>query len=252
MARALEQIRQMEEQELLRKDSKTEEQKTQDLLKEGEYVYELYAIMIHSGGAYGGHYYAYIKSFEDGQWYNFNDTTVTQLKEEAEIFNTFGGAGQSGTAYLLMYKKVTGEEKKYKFEDSLVPEYLKEDIRKDTERSIKEELEKEQKLLQLKLKVFNEGRSQDIEIKKDQSLKDLITLCMEKFAIQGKETSDIRLRAYDPMMKTRLGIFDQYDTALMDIDGISVRARLDMESKDDSGNFEEYNPNWQYLKAVLY
>ena len=82
-----------------------------------------------------------------------------------------------------MYKKVTGEEKKYKFEDSLVPEYLKEDIRKDTERSIKEELEKEQKLLQLKLKVFNEGRSQDIEIKKDQSLKDLITLCMEKFAI---------------------------------------------------------------------
>ena len=32
MARALEQIRQMEEQELLRKDSKTEQQKTNELL----------------------------------------------------------------------------------------------------------------------------------------------------------------------------------------------------------------------------
>ena len=46
------------------------------------------------------------------------------------------------------------------------------------------------------------------------------------------------------MMKTRLGIFDQYDATLMEIDGISVRARLDMEFKDEAGNFEEYNPNW--------
>ena len=111
-------------------------------------------------------------------------------------------------------------------------------------REQKGEKEKEQKLLQLKLKVFHEGRSQDIEIKKDQSLKDLISLCMGKFSISDKEISDIRLRAYDPMMKTRLGIFDQYDAALMEIDGISVRARLDMEFKDEAGNFEEYNPNW--------
>lgn len=27
----------------------------------GEYVYELFSIMIHSGSAVGGHYYAYIK-----------------------------------------------------------------------------------------------------------------------------------------------------------------------------------------------
>ena len=75
-------------------------------------------------------------------------------------------------------------------------------------------------------------------------MKDLISLCTEKFSISGKEISDIRLRAYDPMMKTRLGIFDQYDATLMEIDGISVRARLDMEFKDEAGNFEEYNPNW--------
>lgn len=32
------------------------------------YDYELFSIMIHSGSATGGHYYAYIKSFESNQW----------------------------------------------------------------------------------------------------------------------------------------------------------------------------------------
>jgi ubiquitin carboxyl-terminal hydrolase 47 len=34
-------------------------------LLQGEYVYELYAVLVHSGTQGGGHYYAYIKSFED-------------------------------------------------------------------------------------------------------------------------------------------------------------------------------------------
>jgi ubiquitin carboxyl-terminal hydrolase 47 len=35
--------------------------------------------MIHSGGALGGHYYAYIKSFENGDWYCFNDSSVEKI-----------------------------------------------------------------------------------------------------------------------------------------------------------------------------
>jgi len=42
--------------------------KNNELVKEylgqGSFVYELYGIMIHSGGAHGGHYSAYIKDFE--------------------------------------------------------------------------------------------------------------------------------------------------------------------------------------------
>jgi ubiquitin carboxyl-terminal hydrolase 47 len=33
----------------------------------GPWLYELYAVLIHSGSALGGHYYAYIRSLEDGQ-----------------------------------------------------------------------------------------------------------------------------------------------------------------------------------------
>jgi ubiquitin carboxyl-terminal hydrolase 47 len=42
-------------------------------------VYELYAVLIHSGSALGGHYYAYIKNMSENKWFNFNDSTVTEL-----------------------------------------------------------------------------------------------------------------------------------------------------------------------------
>lgn len=71
------QIREMENRELIAKEAADASSKVQEYLQQGEFVYELYSIMIHSGGAYGGHYYAYIKSFEDGKWYNFNDSSVT-------------------------------------------------------------------------------------------------------------------------------------------------------------------------------
>jgi len=63
---------------------------TKEYLEEGPHVYELFSVMVHSGGAYGGHYFAYIKSFEDGKWYNFNDTQVTETTEEV-VFASFGG-----------------------------------------------------------------------------------------------------------------------------------------------------------------
>jgi ubiquitin C-terminal hydrolase len=39
------------------------------------------SVLVHSGGAMGGHYYAFIKSFADGKWYQFNDSTVTPAKQ---------------------------------------------------------------------------------------------------------------------------------------------------------------------------
>ena len=51
----------------------------------------------------GGHYYAYIKSFEDNKWYNFNDSSVTEISED-EISKVFGDKFGGPTAYMLMYK----------------------------------------------------------------------------------------------------------------------------------------------------
>lgn len=45
----------------------------------GPYNYELFSIMIHSGSASGGHYYAYIKDFDKNLWFCFNDSSVTEV-----------------------------------------------------------------------------------------------------------------------------------------------------------------------------
>ena len=38
---------------------------------EGDYT--LHSVFIHKGSAYYGHYYVYIKSFENNRWYLFDD-----------------------------------------------------------------------------------------------------------------------------------------------------------------------------------
>lgn len=42
-------------------------------------TFELFSVMVHSGSAAGGHYYACIKSFSDSQWYSFNDQHVSKV-----------------------------------------------------------------------------------------------------------------------------------------------------------------------------
>ena len=95
----------------------------EEFKREGMFVYELYAVMIHSGGAYGGHYYAYIKDAgESGKWHSFNDTQVKEISF-LDIADMFGAqAKEAGkkyikprvfnhcNAYMLMYKLCQQQE----------------------------------------------------------------------------------------------------------------------------------------------
>eukprot|EP01052_Picozoa_sp_SAG31_P007612 SAG31_NODE_366_length_16817_cov_17.317921_5_plen_121_part_00 len=64
-------------------------------------LYELYAIFIHSGGAMGGHYYAYIQDFGTKQWFEFNDSTISGPLNEAQIQQAYGGCVREGSTQLL-------------------------------------------------------------------------------------------------------------------------------------------------------
>eukprot|EP01029_Cantina_marsupialis_P031481 TRINITY_DN9109_c0_g1_i1.p1 TRINITY_DN9109_c0_g1~~TRINITY_DN9109_c0_g1_i1.p1 ORF type:complete len:1223 (+),score=453.86 TRINITY_DN9109_c0_g1_i1:116-3784(+) len=86
------------------------------MLVQGEDVYELYAVLVHSGSALGGHYYSFVKNVDDGEWYKFNDSTVTPATM-SEVEATFGGAGTRSTygyysytsfasAYLVLYRRI--------------------------------------------------------------------------------------------------------------------------------------------------
>lgn len=81
------------------------------LLASGEYVdglglfdqeepmlYDLFAVDEHMGGLGGGHYRAYAKHHETGQWYHFDDSYVMQVNA-TEAVNANG--------YLLFYKRRT-------------------------------------------------------------------------------------------------------------------------------------------------
>lgn len=59
-------------------------------LTEGEYVYELFAILTHSGNVNDAHYYAHIKDAGTDNWFDYNDTQVRPMRI-SEIQNAFGG-----------------------------------------------------------------------------------------------------------------------------------------------------------------
>ena len=67
---------------------------------------------MHIGGAFGGHYYVYIKNFEDGQWYKFNDSSVYFIDINEITEKVYGG--KSNNAYMLFYRQLNGKEE-YKF-----------------------------------------------------------------------------------------------------------------------------------------
>ncbi|PQE19062.1 ubiquitin carboxyl-terminal hydrolase protein [Rutstroemia sp. NJR-2017a BBW] len=64
-------------------------------------VYDLIAVDDHWGGLGGGHYTAFAKNFVDGQWYEYNDASVSKQKDTARVV--------SPSAYLLFYRRRSSE-----------------------------------------------------------------------------------------------------------------------------------------------
>lgn len=59
-------------------------------------LFNLYAVSNHFGGMGGGHYTAFCKNRVDAQWYDFDDSSVTPLRESKVV---------TPSAYLLFYQR---------------------------------------------------------------------------------------------------------------------------------------------------
>lgn len=128
----------------------------------GPYIYELFAIMIHSGSASGGHYYAYIKDFESGNWYSFNDQTVSSITQD-DISRSFGGSGafksyysgfsSSTNAYMLMYRQQDPARNCLAIKEDNFPPHIKTLVEKikNHEEDDKRRRERESEMLKLKI-----------------------------------------------------------------------------------------------------
>lgn len=89
-------------------------------------IYDLYGVIVHSGSYSGGHYYAFLRTSTDPQWYKFNDSFVSKETVENAVYNNFGGNGRSYSGYMLIY--VQREKAKTLFEpinNDSVPKHLK-------------------------------------------------------------------------------------------------------------------------------
>jgi hypothetical protein len=86
-------------------------------------------------------------------------------------------------------------------------------------------------------------------VQKTQTVEQLIKTCYGLFEIQGKEVKDCRLRMYDAIMKVRMGIYDQYEKQLIECDRMHGKPSLELEFAEN-GEFEEYDPNWIFLKCI--
>tara|TARA_Y100000591_G_C21808803_1_gene686605 strand:- start:544 stop:1635 length:1092 start_codon:yes stop_codon:yes gene_type:complete len=60
------------------------------------YIYDLYGVANHSGGAMGGHYTASVKN-ANGKWYEFNDTHIREIRSENQIV--------SAKSYCFFFRK---------------------------------------------------------------------------------------------------------------------------------------------------
>lgn len=65
-------------------------------------VYDLYGVCNHSGGAFGGHYTAFVKNANE-KWYEFNDTSVKEVSD-TEIVTPY--------SYCFFYRRKSISKKK--------------------------------------------------------------------------------------------------------------------------------------------
>lgn len=162
--------------------------------KQGDMVYELYAILIHDGGAHAGHYYAYIKDFSDGQWYKFNDVMVYKISF-LEIISTFGQKQTKkrkfghyrenrANAYMLMYRHIDPAFNINNVPSSMISQQVKDEISQDLITEKEKLRERERKDNQMQIKVMYNDESVAFWVnKKEDQLSYLLSLAMKEFKL---------------------------------------------------------------------
>lgn len=131
----------------------------------GPHVYELYSILVHSGGAMGGHYYAYIKDLDSGEWHTFNDSSVSGNSIEG-VKRAWGGGGNShdsygANAYMLMYRRYDPDMNGSFPKDEDVPSHIREMVLAQEEVAKQEEQERAAISNQITVKAFTSIKLQN-------------------------------------------------------------------------------------------
>ena len=237
----------------------------------GEWVYELYAVLIHSGASSGGHYYAYIKDLDEDTWWNFNDATVTRI-DKSKVFEAWGGRANSkqkfpfnglsmSNAYMLTYRKISlnGERLHFASKES-VPQHVRDLVREyelELEQRAREEEERKETL---RLRVQWKTIEMSVHTKRSMTYRDLLLQLWREFNIdedyfeERNALETIRLRRFNSQLKTPMGAFD------LDAQGFVKLSHLPLneytvyylEARQGDQPFEEYDEGGLTINVIGY
>lgn len=229
--------------------------KNEDLIEryrqEGPDVYELFSILIHSGSALGGHYYAYIKNWENDCWYNFNDSSVKAIDAKS-IKKTFGGEGKhvsGANAYLLVYRRIRPDNIKT-VDASEIPDYIQTAVNEEKARSEQDAKKKDERKAQATVKVFYKGQDRVMTLPKDESIRDVKTIFMHEFGLVDIRPEDVRLRDYQVHLEKLTDCLDD-DLTLSALQYYNYKP-LALEVKRPEDTFAPYDPHAIFLKINLW
>ncbi|XP_069759702.1 ubiquitin carboxyl-terminal hydrolase 47 isoform X4 [Narcine bancroftii] len=185
-----------------------------DLEEEGGWIYELFSVMVHSGSAAGGHYYACIKSFSDGQWYSFNDQHVSRITQD-DIRKTYGGSpvtrgyyssafASSTNAYMLIYRQREATRNAKFLEVHDFPKHIERLVQKEKESEEQEKRQKEIERNTCKIKLFcmhpvrQVMMENKLEVHKDRTLQEAVEIAYKLMDLEDALPLDCcRLVKYD-------------------------------------------------------
>ncbi|XP_048042176.1 ubiquitin carboxyl-terminal hydrolase 47 isoform X1 [Megalobrama amblycephala] len=177
-------------------------------------TFELFSVMVHSGSAAGGHYYACIKSFSDSQWYSFNDQHVSKITQD-DIRKTYGGSSgsrgyyssafaSSTNAYMLMYRLKDPSRNSKFLEVEDFPEHIKRLVQREKESEEQEKRQREIERNTCKIKLFCMHpvklmmMENKLEVHKDKTLREATEMAYKLMDLEGVVPLDCcRLVKYD-------------------------------------------------------
>ncbi|XP_056463354.1 ubiquitin carboxyl-terminal hydrolase 47 isoform X2 [Gadus chalcogrammus] len=234
-------------------------------------TFELFSVMVHSGSAAGGHYYACIKSFTDGQWYSFNDQHVSKISLE-DIRKTYGGStgsrgyyssafASSTNAYMLIYRlKDPSRNTKY-LDPEDFPEHIKYLVQKEKESEEQEKRQREIERNTCKIKLFclHPGKmmtmiENKLEVHKDKTLREATQMAYKLLELEGVVPLDCcRLVKYDEFHEyLELSYEDDEDTPMgMLLGGVKTSYMFDLllETRRPEQVFQPYRPGEVMVKV---
>mmetsp|Transcript_25722 Transcript_25722/g.59337 ORF Transcript_25722/g.59337 Transcript_25722/m.59337 type:complete len:1137 (-) Transcript_25722:120-3530(-) len=233
-----------------------------------EDMYELFSVNIHSGSAFGGHYYAYIKSFEDGKWYRFNDSMVSEL-DDKDIEDAYGGTtaysgssyyssfssassyASSSNAYMLMYRKIDRSRNLPAIPDEAVPSSLLRIMEQESAADAEEKAVAKAAHDNLSLYAHVNELDYPLQAHKDMPMPEFLEKVLEITGLQDTPRDCVRLRRHNQHFSTNQDVLTVSPDRLVRHCLSMLDDHFAVEIKKPEETFREFSPTNMTLKISV-